>query len=622
MAAAKGPMFYPPGTAGSDLALLAAGIDVADLQGDMLSFDGQDGGDVDRELAVPFLPGMDEVVVDAASLSLQAVAREMQVTGFQATPVGDGLVVSLSAPARLARVVFGPVTFPADVVSEATRYENQDAGLQTRPRADGIETQTLRVVVRPATKQGGAYSFGPPAFASPSLPPLGPMFGRMLEGLTVSGVSGGGFQVRLPGPTGSAWLFQLAAGDDLKSLTAKKFSASLSAVAIDALPSGITIVAKGATAADDIVLWSNPPPLRPEAGPQDVGFQPAAQRRLSVALGAAGPGAATLPLSLRFHSATAGQLAVSSKALAATYRVHAVCPDPLRVRLGGAWTPLWLSAPTGLRPMGGTAHLVARSLGRELNDGSPVPPLDPPSAGIRVTAALWTAAGVTYLPADGAAPGPALPLAAVHLYLQAEGDAEAVVEVRADAAGLPGSPAATVVLPVPAGPPGWVEFMLKEPVGLATGGTVWLVARTTHGTVRWFGSGQGQPMMSQDAGRSWAAADLALGASAAPLAQLFHASGSVPGVEVAAVAGRTQLGAVRLAPVPGSPREFSADIALSASALATLTAGGDGVPPPGLGCPPRAGRAAMALSLFSRTVADFVVSSARLSYSPDQGAGG
>jgi hypothetical protein len=625
-ATAKGALFYAPGTAGPDLALLVAGLGPADAPADAVSFDEQDGGAVDRELAVPLLPGMDEVVVEAASLRLAAVAREMEVTGFHVTATGggDGLVVSLDAPARLARVVFGPVTFPAKLASEATRYVNEGAGLQTRAPADGVATETLRVVVRPATKQGGAFSAGPPAFASPSLPPLGPMFGPVLEGLTVSPVSGGGFQVRLPAQAGSAWLFQLAVGDDPAALTAKEFSAPVSTVAIDALPSAFTIVAKGATAADDIVLWSNPTPLRPEAGPQDVNFQPAAQRRLSAALAAADPGAATLPVSLRFSSGTAGQVAVSSTTLTVTYRVQAVCPDPLTVRLAGVWTPLWVSAPAGPRPMAGTAHLVARPLGRELNDGSPVPPLDPPTGGIRVTSALWAAMGVMFLPAAGAVPGPALPLAAAQLYLQAEADAEVVVEVRTDAAGspAPGAPAATVVRAVPAGPQGWVEFVLTEPAELTTGGAVWLVARTTRGTVRWFGSGQGPSMVSEDGGRTWAAAEPALGAGAAPLAQLFHATSAISSVEVAAVVRGTQLGAVTLAPTPGTQGEFSANISLPAPALAAVTAGGGGAPPPGTGCPPRAGRTATTLSLFSRTVADFTVSGASLSYSPTQGTGG
>src|SRR3954452_1533810 len=114
-------LFYDAVAGEAERRMLRVGLEVAAVAGDQVAFDAENGGDVDRELAVPFLAGMDEVVVDGASRRLQAAEREMDVIGFtvSGTGGGDGVVIALAAPARINRIVFGPITFPESVRSES-----------------------------------------------------------------------------------------------------------------------------------------------------------------------------------------------------------------------------------------------------------------------------------------------------------------------------------------------------------------------------------------------------------------------------------------------------------------------------------------------------------------------
>jgi hypothetical protein len=587
------PLLYPTGIAVSDLIGLVSGaVPVENLAFDpnLVSF--QDGGgDADLELAIPFLAGMDEVVVEAAQLRLRGETPELELSTYSVSDASDGKgsFLDLGGPARLHRVV-------VDAPSTAT------AGL-----AD------LHLVVRIAE----GLQPGPPVFADPSFPPPSPVFDRVFAGMTVSTL-GSGRQLLLPGAQGSAWLLQYATGKQPTNLqpVAEKFT--VQRVTVDAAATDLALVIPGPAEGDPrIPLWSQPGAFLPEVGEQEVNFTPLAQRHLAAALAAIdkASGPQTLPIPLRFTSSTGGAVRVVSKTLTAHYVVRPLRADPVTARLGGDWTPLVLRAPASRRPSDSALRLRARHSGRELNGGSPVPTLAAPQAGVRVTVDRQVAAAVAFSPLAGA---PAtLPLASARIHALALGPAEVVMELRGDAAGAPGpllgAPVVKQLTPAATPPPhapAWVEFELPPPgVPVAAPSMVWVTLRMNQGELRWFASGSGDARVSLDGGSSWGTVDPRLTSAGAPLAQLFHAIANPPPVEIQVLAGETPAGSITLARADGDRLELAGAAGLGLpgavlTALATAGPAGDG------------DRAETTLRLFSRAVADLEIEELTVSYDP------
>ena len=85
---------------------------------DVIDFPAEEGGDVERELAVPLLRGMDGIRVEDARLRVRAQPQNREISGFSvAKAAGDdaGLVLSLTRPGRFAKVTLAYPTFPSSV---------------------------------------------------------------------------------------------------------------------------------------------------------------------------------------------------------------------------------------------------------------------------------------------------------------------------------------------------------------------------------------------------------------------------------------------------------------------------------------------------------------------------
>jgi hypothetical protein len=610
-----GPLLYPVSIQQAELIALVSGMLAAkDLASDpdVVTF-GEHGGQADLELAIPFLPGMDEVVVDAATLRVRAEAVEQELSTYTVTDAADGQgsFLALPAPARLRKVVVDP-----------------SGGAPAGP------DEVLRLVVRVAE----GLIPGPPVYAKPPFDLTSPMFIDVLDGLEVTELDGGGgTQLVFPaagGPfpvaQGTAWLLQRATGAEVTELEPRQERFAVRKVTVDAAASDLDLVIRGAGEADPPTpLWRHPGAFLPEAGEQEVSFTPLAQKHLAAALaaltgtpgsGAGGSGAGgaaggqhTLPIPLRFSAASGGAIRVVAKTLDARYLVRPAGPEAVTLRLGGDWVPLLLRAPASRRPSGSSLRLRARHLGRELNPGSGLPPLTAPRAGLRVGAGRMVAAAVPCAPAAGGEAS--LRLASARVFAAFSEPVEIVCELRGDAAGAPGpllAPPLVKQLAPPATPPAvpaWVEFELPAPgATVAVPATVWVTLRSNRGELRWFTADQGEARVSLDDGSSWGVPDAVLTGAGAPLAQLFHVldTPSPPDVQVLVDGGAA--GSIALA-AGGSPLEFVSAPGLELpapvlTALATAT-GGDG-----------GGRALTALALCSRAVADLTVEELTLSYDP------
>jgi len=556
------------------------------VTGDVVEFTDEAGGEIARVLGVPFLDGMDEIRVDAAGFALRALPRPTDVT-YRATnaPGGMGVVISIDRPGRLRKV---EIRFKSPVVNAPA---------------------LIRVVLRP----GSGGDFGPPVFAAPAFPKPGEMFGAVLGGMSAEGVSEGGTLLTVPPQLGNSWLIQVASASDddgAAKLVPLAVAPEVRRVVVDALPDSLNVALAGPDG--DVGLWSHPGLLLPEAGPRPLSFVPLAGKQLSATLRTAPTGTPVLPLTLKFSCASASKVEVRDATLTATYLVKPLIADPLTIRLDGDWTPFTLRAPTALTPGGGTVDLEAKQVGRALNGGTPEPGDKPPGRGLRLNVDRSAAVALPFLPRDGEPAGGVLPLVSVRVLVAAVEDAEAVLEIRADAAGAPGA-----VLTAPAvkslrkGDAAWLEFVLKTPLPVRTADApLWPTLRLNRGEVLWFADDHepsGAWRVSHDRGATWDAPTSALAPGGRPLAQLFHAlDDPLPAPAIQFRIGNTILSADLLAGAARrGPREHSL---------------------PGLAWPDDArrrlndtagtGRGATEFLLFSRSVLDLTLRNARLSYDP------
>jgi hypothetical protein len=597
------PLFYSRGLTVTQLAQYALGVFEPPAV-DVVEFDDQDGGVVERELAVPFLRGMDAVVVETARLQLRARPREMEIDDYQVSEASGqpGIVVKLPRTSRLLKIAID-FAVPANLAG-----------------------QTVRIVVRNAQpQQTGGFTVSPPVYAAPDFDSPGPMFPRPLTGISRTDTSTGAV-ITFPRPLGQAWLLQLATGDEAVDLNAIAVNPTVRYVRIDAVPQNLTLAIR--LASESPQLWNHPDLFLPEAGVQDVDFSPLAQKRLSEMLKEADPvTAVTLSLGLEFKSDSGGDVSIASRTLDARYHVDAVGADGQTRRLGGDWTPLDINAPAALRPVHVTADITVRPTGRELNGASPDPPLDRPSRGLRVQQNNLVGGAASF-----AAPLPDRladsPLVSVRVYVSANAASEVVLEMRADAAGVPGAPIAPpVVRQLEAGFSGWAEFELASPwTPPAANTALWACLRTNLGEALWYSTPADQPspgespipnpesrLVSLDRGASWGAADEKLALNAPLLVQLFH---SVPDPQpeptvrlhrAGSLLSGNLLRAGSNAPVRQGPREFvlqGASLPESVSNLLASAAGSEKV--------------VTAMSLFSRAVADLQITKLLLEYDPFQ----
>ncbi len=576
-------LFYESELAHQKVAQLVSGVIVADPV-DTLDFPDEQGGVVSRELGVPFLNGMDDFVVTDASLRLRAKPKPMDILFKKTNAEEGGVVVSLAKPRRVRSF---QIQFP-----------------------DPGKVPPLHLVVRTVTGAPGSFQFGPPIFASadPPLKSLGKMFGPVLAGMSVADVEGGGKTLSFPPQLGSAWLIQLATGDEATKLDPMPVHPDVKRVVADSLPENLTVV----LAADDgpVTLWSHPNLLLPESNYQQVSFLPLAQKYLAKRLKIGGK--ATLTVPLNFHSDSGCQVEVIGQSLQGEYRVRPFGPDPLKLRVGGGWDSVKLNAPSGLRPLRATVDITAKPLGRVLNGASPEPPLDAPVAGMRVNQGRQVAAARGFAPLPPAKAGSVLPLVSVRVLASAVQDTETVLELRGDVTGLPGP---LLAPPVPAqiqaGPAGWIEFVLPRPLPVSTGrAPLWVALRVTRGELLWFAGAPagGGVRFSDDKAKTWDLPDAVLTPVSDLWVQLFHQQADPQPAPTLRVRFRDITlsndliqGASRL-----GPREFRA-VSTGLPVSGQLAAGAE------------QGRTDTVLRVFSPAVADITFTNAALAYDPFSG---
>ncbi|MGC4084812.1 MAG: hypothetical protein QM736_22540 [Vicinamibacterales bacterium] len=447
---------------------------------------------------------MDAVRVGRARLQVRARGREMDAEFSAHQAAMPGVVVALPRVARLRKI---RLTF-------------------TIPPEALLPGQSARIVLRSAAKQGDGFTVGPPLFADPGFDAPGPMFPRPLSGMSVAW-SPSGAVLTLPFLLGDAWFVQLATGDEAVKLTPIAISPAVSFVRIDAVPRDLVVTLKRASESPQI--WGHPDLFLPDAGTQDIDFSPLAQKQLTDALAAAQPGqSVTLPVTLDFSSSSGGDLAVASRELDARYTVDAAGAAGTTVELGGSLTPFTIDAPAALRPVSASIDVTVTPLGRELNAGSTEPPTANPTRGVRVRQQAIVAVSATFVARDAQNPG-ASPLVSVRLRVHAPAAAEAVVEIRAAAAGIPGAVlGGAAVRQIAKGFDDWLEFELPSPwTPSAAESPLWVSVRTNSGDVYWFTSPDADPesdvMASVDGGATWGSPQAALAEAERVLVQLFNA---------------------------------------------------------------------------------------------------
>ncbi len=572
-------IFYEPGTSLSQI-LQAVASNVAILI-DTLDFPDENGGEVTRELGVPYLAGADDIDVTAASLRFETNLIEQDVTfTAKANPDGKGVVVTLPRQMYLRTVEIS--------------YTAPDA-----PAAP----QSLRTVIRATAGKVPA-----PLLASPSFPAAGEMYPPVMAGLAVTGLSNGHSVLRCDGLLGTSWLIQIATAS----------SPSVHKVTAQVAPANLRIQME--TVQGDVKLWANPGILLPAAGVQEVSMLALGRRQLQalVKQPPGGPPPATLPLRIKFQSDSAGSLLIDDTQLEARYQVMAAGSKPPPLPIGGAWTDLPLTAPARINPESTSVALRVQLSGRELNAGSPDPPVADPSAGFQVTTDRWLAVSRPFLPIAGQAAGSVLPLAAIRLYLAADAAAEASLEIRNDAAGNPGPPvSAPIAHRFQPGERGWIEFVPKKPIPVSTGGApLWLVVRTTRGSVAWYcaapsdGTVAADARASTDAGKTWSDAARPLGAGGNPLAQLYHAMTDplpAPSVRIFRTGSETPLGELFASATRQSPREFTVEGAAMPAEVASAFAAASG-----------SGKVTLPFRLYSRSVGTLTVQQAVFVYDPQK----
>lgn len=526
------------------------------IASDTITFPDTTGGEASRELAIRYLPGMDEVQVSQAELRLRARAVAVETHDYTAVAgQGGGVVLRLARPGLLKKVVL-------DYAEPAGNF---------------------RLVVRMA-EHGSSV----PILANPGMPSLGAMYGPALPTFNVVKVPGG-HQAELPSLMGSAWLFQLATGDSPEDLKPLNVPISVVSVVLDAVPQDLILTLNSS---ETVVLWSNPGLLLPASGEQTISFAPLAQRHLTAKLKAATEDTAALSASLRFHSSSAGALDIVFKSLRAVYVSRPFGTEPKTIRLTGDRVDFSFPVPSGATPQQNSLRLTLKPKGMVRDAGSPESPITGPVQGLIANQNIHAAAR---LPAVSP-----VSIARVRVMLQPNGAAEAVIEARADVAGSPGAlfgkPA---VRQLNAGPAAWVDFVFPEPLTLLAP-YLWLSLRTTQGSVFWFtgSTGGGTAKLSFDQGKTWGVPDTPLGPAQCLLAQLILNSegGATPAVQLRD--GAT----IHVANLMSAAHGASVDTSIPVHLLAA---------------PPATGKTEKRFELASPAIADAIVESFVITYDPE-----
>ena len=462
---------------------------------DRIDFTDPSGGSESRELAIPFLAGMDEIRVDAAEIRLRSGSLEVESNSHTTAsgPGNQGVFLGLPSPGLLRTVV-----------------------LEYSPPVPQVG-KTFRLVVRLATRSGTGFTAGVPIFAEPALASLGPMYGPALPGFALTSVATNRVQLTLPSLMGDAWLFQIASGDTPDALAPQPIVPAIRTVVLQAAPKDVVVSLVASSG--NTVLWSNP-------GTLAVGNANAAGKLHSTCTtssrGKTQGGRGELPGSIDLV-----ELRVGGRRPPRGHHQDALqqlCrPAPRRgcekITVPGDRAALTFDLPTGFRPASNSFRLTLQAKPRKRDPLSPAAPTDHLMSGLRAGRSEHVASG---MPVSGEAA-----VTAARLCLAAPSDVEAVMTLRADAGGIPGEPiAAPAVFRLSAASsPAWIDVDLPALLALGAG-KLWIALHTNRGDLYWYThpDAPGEPRISRDEGMSWTAVPDLLASPAKLLSQLLIAA--------------------------------------------------------------------------------------------------
>jgi len=485
------------------------------------------GGPLVRHVPLPFLRGMTEVTVHDARLTIEALPNAVR------RPVTTAMVID-------------PPPRPGVLID--LREESRLIGFELAEDHVWDASVSQHIVLHAATFNGTAYDIGEPLFANPprAIPPLP---GGMAADEKRRNLS-------FPALTGMAWFIEIT--------NASHFE--VTHLIVEELPHDVIVALPDGNGRRDV--WAHGGVLLPRMGVQDVDIRDEAERVLRAHL----PSSGAVSLPVEIASATPALVSIQSPPIDATYvaRPHG---EALRVALRGEWERLPIALPGGLRPVSATMRVTAKHRGRDLNAASHTFGPALPASGLSVDRARSVAGCASFVPRPGGVAGSVLGLAAVRLFVVAIEDAELAIELRGDAAHVPGEQLVKPsVRTVAAGWSGWLELELPAPLAIATGpAAVWIVLRATSGHLLWGCDAtdeRSRAMVSADGAR-WAHPDTLLGNAVAPRMQLDHAVVMPKSVEVELRAGQAFGAKWSLLRVANTP-ELTATVSLPENVLSML----------------------------------------------------
>lgn len=473
-----------------------------------IALDFPTGGET-REVAVPvpFLPGMDEVEVGAATAAIGTRAAERSTD--HAGPTGTS-----------ATLTFAPPVSGAPVSLLRIEIEGFSAGSEAVPRtlsapgavlswAPGSSTATagalpaaeaLHLLVSPAS---GPPFLGAPAFPMPGAG--GALYGDALGGTALSATQTGGV-VRLvltprgAPPLNTVKLTVVRLAPDAPRLPNEGTPVPWRATAIRAVwqmhPASLKVEATGAGKAVTVAEMPGDPARR------FASFDfAAALRGLARPAYDAANGAADLGLSLRVTATGPGAARLRLDSVGLRYLSRPL-RRPERLALRGAGVDLTLAgASPGLRPDALDLALDGSFLPERLTDASDD---TPPAArrGLVAEGSLRLARRTSLTQAEQA-----LPVARLAVYGRAAVEAEVLLTLHAGDVlriGAALGPAVSLSVAV-AEAPGWHLAPLTTPLSGPLPPVVWLVLAVPRGRFLWHGAAADDDtaLLSGDAGGSW-----------------------------------------------------------------------------------------------------------------------
>ncbi len=491
---------------------------------------GADGNVARLEFTMPHLPGMTELVVQRADVSLQG-RRVDQPLASTAKNAASPQVDLTGRPGALTRLEIAGMTVPTTTATgprltatsgSPSRYHWFDAGSGVELGRTGGGHQ-LHLMLRPRDPSGG---FGPPAAAVPhyDMPGSSGLYGEVLGGasLRLDVPSAGTLRIDLDPPI-DAEAVQVYLGTNGENGAHAGLPHEAAGVAWTATqvsgtwriaPTGVKVHAAVGVAAP--VLVGDFAGEFPTATTL-VDFTPAARSLLGKAYDPAGTG--DLVLGLDAESESAGELVATGLRLTAHYRLDSIGPDGVPVTLRGGTESVELPVAAGLTP-----HLLEVTVDGRFGPGVLVAGSDRDRpgrrAGMRLRGAVRAMRRLPLTIAERQRP-----LFRVGLLGRSTEEAEVLVQLHRDQGGRPGAalgdPAALQVPPAPQ--PAWHRVELAAPTDAPAVEAVWVTARVSTGTFWWYAdpgdAAARAAQVSTDDGATWAASP------SSPCTQVHYRSG-------------------------------------------------------------------------------------------------